>query len=285
MLSPPEGARSLVIVVLDSCRFDSFMRAELSSLRGLGEVQERFSYASWTPPAHYNLFMGLLPHASPTGIHASTAWKRDLAAMADRLGIPELGFATMLPQLWLPHTLREDYGYHTQAIVSMPVLNPATPLATGFDRYEMAERHNDLGAIADRLVFPTDRPSFTVINTGETHFPYASADEPRETWPRIEGIDGVFEQLSAGQPLHQSQAPRALSADRVAALHQRQVRALSRTNRALEALLDRCPPHTWVVITSDHGELFGEGGYLGHGPIVHEKVLAVPLLEGLIHAS
>ena len=279
------GPRNLVIVVLDSCRFDSFMQAELPSIRGLGEVHRRYSYASWTPPAHYNLFMGLLPHASPSGIHASTAWKGDLASMAHRLGIPDLGFTALLPNLWLPHTLREEYGYHTQAIVSMPVLNPATPLATGFDRYEMADRHNDLAAIVSSLEFPVDRPSFTVINTGETHFPYATADEPRETWPRIEGIDGVFEQLSAGQPLHQTRAPRALNTERVAALHQRQIRSLSETNHAIEALLDGCPSNTWVVITSDHGELFGEGGYLGHGPIVHDKVLEVPLVEGLIHAS
>ena len=104
MLAPPEGARSLLIVVLDSCRFDSFMQADLPALKGLGPVHKRFSYASWTPPAHYNLFMGLLPHASPSGVHASTAWKEDLRAMAVRLGIPDLGFAAMLPQLWLPHT-------------------------------------------------------------------------------------------------------------------------------------------------------------------------------------
>ena len=28
------------------------------------------------------------------------------------------------------------------------------------------------------------------------------------------------------------------------------------------------------------GELFGEEGYFGHGPIHHEKVLEVPFLEG-----
>ena len=41
------------------------------------------------------------------------------------------------------------------------------------------------------------------------------------------------------------------------------------------------PPGTWVTVTSDHGELFGEGGWFGHGPVVHEKVFEVPLVEGL----
>jgi hypothetical protein len=34
-------------------------------------------------------------------------------------------------------------------------------------------------------------------------------------------------------------------------------------------------------VTSDHGELFGEDGWFGHGPIVHDKVLEVFLVEGL----
>ncbi|HHZ87572.1 MAG TPA: metalloenzyme, partial [Chromatiaceae bacterium] len=28
------------------------------------------------------------------------------------------------------------------------------------------------------------------------------------------------------------------------------------------------------------GELFGEGNYFGHGPIMHEKVFEVPFVEG-----
>ena len=35
-----------------------------------------------------------------------------------------------------------------------------------------------------------------------------------------------------------------------------------------------------LVITSDHGELFGEEGYFGHGPIQHDKVFEVPFVEG-----
>ena len=47
-------------------------------------------------------------------------------------------------------------------------------------------------------------------------------------------------------------------------------------------LFDLVPQHTYVTVTSDHGELFGEGGYFGHGPINHDKVFEVPLIEGLV---
>jgi arylsulfatase A-like enzyme len=50
----------------------------------------------------------------------------------------------------------------------------------------------------------------------------------------------------------------------------------------VEELFDLVPRNSYITITSDHGELFGEDGFFGHGPIVHEKVLEVPFLEGKI---
>ena len=47
-------------------------------------------------------------------------------------------------------------------------------------------------------------------------------------------------------------------------------------------LYDALPENSWVIVTADHGELFGEQGYFGHGPIIHEKVLEVPFVEGRI---
>ncbi|HHK41672.1 MAG TPA: metalloenzyme, partial [Planctomycetaceae bacterium] len=47
-------------------------------------------------------------------------------------------------------------------------------------------------------------------------------------------------------------------------------------------LYDMVPDNTWIIVTADHGELFGEEGYFGHGPIMHEKCFEVPYLEGKI---
>ncbi len=46
--------------------------------------------------------------------------------------------------------------------------------------------------------------------------------------------------------------------------------------------MNQLPENTWLIVTSDHGELFGEDGFFGHGPIAHEKVLEVPFVEGLV---
>ena len=67
-------------------------------------------------------------------------------------------------------------------------------------------------------------------------------------------------------------------------LQQRQVNTVSWVDRSVEQLIDALPPDTWLTITADHGELFGEGGYFGHGPILHDKVMEVPFVEGLVNA-
>ena len=60
-----------ILVIFDSCRYDSFVAAEPKTMPRLGDVEQRWSYASWTAPSHYNLLMGLLPHSSPTQVYAS----------------------------------------------------------------------------------------------------------------------------------------------------------------------------------------------------------------------
>jgi len=45
-------------------------------------------------------------------------------------------------------------------------------------------------------------------------------------------------------------------------------------------LYKKCPKNTYFIVTSDHGEAFGEDNYFGHGPIFHRIVFQVPFVEG-----
>ena len=45
--------------------------------------------------------------------------------------------------------------------------------------------HNDMAAMLDELEFDDDRPTFYLLNVGETHYPYALPDEDPSEWPRI----------------------------------------------------------------------------------------------------
>jgi hypothetical protein len=250
-------------------------------MRKLGTVQRRWAYASWTAPSHCNLLMGLMPHCSPRGVFASDYYQRDFLQYNERLGAEGLEFKKFVPRLYLP-VLLQNLGYRTHARVSMPVLNPLTILNSGFDSYKLMERHNDMRAMLKELQFDEEAPSFYLLNVGETHYPYALPDESPEEWPRISGVHGVFKHLDehvVGGKLKRRRG-RMFNQSKLGVLRERQIGAVKYLDGVVEELFDLLPANTYVTITSDHGELFGEDGYFGHGPIQHEKVLEVPFLEG-----
>ena len=250
-------------------------------MRKLGKVEARWSYASWTAPSHFNLLMGLMPHTSPKRTFASDYYQSDFLKFNERLGMKGIEFQSFLPRLYLP-VLLQKLGYTTHARVSMPVLNPATILNAGFDSYKLMERHNDMRAMLSELKFSEDQPSFYLLNVGETHYPYALPDEPADLWPHISGVHGTFKHLDEFFVGGKLQAPkqRPFQKDQLVALKQRQIRAVKYLDGVMSDLFDLLPKNTFITVTADHGELFGEDGYFGHGPIQHPKVMQVPFLEG-----
>jgi hypothetical protein len=253
-------------------------------MKKLGKVERRWSYASWTSPSHYNLLIGLMPHLSPKHVYASEYYKKDFLQFNERLGRRDIQFRSLVPRLYLPVFLQETLGYRTHAMVSLPVLNPKTVLNQGFDSFKLMDRHNDMRAMVRQLRFSDGQPSFYLLNVGETHYPYALPDEPEDQWPRISGVHGVFKHLDeqvVGGKLVKSKE-KFFDDARMEKLRKRQVRAVGYLDKVVEELFDVVPRNTYITITSDHGELFGEDGYFGHGPIYHEKVWEVPFVEGKI---
>ena len=277
---PPARGRNLVVVILDSLRYDSWVAAEPEVLGQLGPVERRWSYATWTAPSHYNLLMGLLPHTSPPEVYASEYYKQDFMRYSERLGVPDMEFKRLLPSIFLPTYLRQTLGYRTHARVSMPVLNESTVINRDFDSYRLMPTHNDMAAMLPEMRFDDSAPSFYLLNVGETHYPYARPDEDPSTWPHISGVHGVFKRLddrSEGGDMVEF-----FDEARLRELHARQVEAVRYLDGVFARLFDLLPSDTWVIVTSDHGELFGEERYFGHGPIMHEKVLEVPFVEGRV---
>jgi len=271
-----------VLVIFDSCRFDSFLKASPRTMSKFGRLEKRWSYASWTAPSHYNLLSGLLPHSNPKHVFASQYYTRDFAKFSDRLGLKDIKFESLIPKLYFPSFLKEGLGYRTHAMVSLPVLNPQTVLNHGFDTYRLMEKHNDMRAMVRSMEFPEDRPSFYLLNVGETHYPYALPGEPPEKWPRISGVHGVFKHLDSQRVGGKLKRPRDkfFNGRVMKTLHERQVEAVRYLDGVVEELFDLAPKNTWITITSDHGELFGEADQFGHGPILHEKVFEVPFVDG-----
>jgi hypothetical protein len=277
----PQG-NNYIIVIFDSCRYDTFVEARPKTILRLGEVEQRWSYASWTAPSHYNLLSGLLPHTSPKQVFASDYYKRDFLRFNERLGMEGISFRSLVPKLYFPAFLKESLGYRTHAMVSLPVLNPRTILNNGFDSFRLMDKHNDMRAMVQDMKIGGEKPSFHLLNVGETHYPYALPHEAPENWPRISGIHGVFKHLDdqvVGGKLVESQ-DRFFRRSEMKMLRDRQVKAVQYLDRVMEELFDTAPKNTYITVTADHGELFGESGFFGHGPILHKKVFEVPFIEG-----
>ncbi len=285
---PAEGLNNYITVVLDSCRYDSLMAAAPPILSRLGAIERRWSYASWTAPSHYNLLMGLLPHSSPPNVYASEYYKHDFLKYQERLGAKQVEFKSLVPHLFLPTFLKRKLGYQTHARVSLPVLNPATLLNRDFDSFQLMPKHNDMAAIVDSLTFSSDRPSFYLLNIGETHYPYALPDEPENDWPKIHGVHGVFKHLDdfvvGGKLVEEDDEDEVkfFDQEKLDVLRARQISAVRYLDGVFERLFDIVPRNTYITVIGDHGELFGEAGYFGHGPISHDKVYEVPFIEGKI---
>jgi len=277
-------ARNFITIVFDSCRFDSFVAARPENMLRLGALERRWAYASWTAPSHYNLLMGLMPHTRPTMVFASEYYKKDFVKYSERLGLPDIEFKSMVPSLYLPLYLKETLGYRTNAMVSLPVLNPKTILNRGFDSFKLMPHHNDMRAMVQEMTFPEDKPSYYLLNVGETHYPYALPGEPADSWPRVHGIHGVFRHLDAdmvgGKLASEGEDRVVFDYAKLRDLQNRQIQAVKYLDTVVEELFDKVPENTWITITADHGELFGEDGYFGHGPVQHDKVYEVPFIEG-----
>ena len=281
----PQAENDFIIVILDSCRYDSFMAAESQVIAKLGKVEKRYTYASWTAPSHYNLLTGLLPHTSPEQVYASEYYKEDFFNYNTRLGAKGIEFAKMVPGLWFPELLPNNLGYKTNARVSLPVLNPKTGINRCFDDFKLMDSHNDMKAMLPTMTFGSDRPNFYLLNVGETHYPYALPDEDSSMWPRISGVNGVFKKLNASVDEDgnlQKDDEEFFDQEKLDKLRDRQIHTVRYLDSVFEELFDMVPKNTHIIVTADHGELFGEKGYFGHGPIMHEKCFEVPYLEGKI---
>ena len=263
---------------MDSCRYDSFAAAKTPNIDRIGKASKRYSYASWTAPSHYTFTMGMMPHLSPKDVVASEVYKEEFVQWRDRTGLPDLAFKTFLPELSLPKVLSK-LGYRTIAKVSMPVLNKYTLISQHFDEYKLMPHHNDFATMVEEIELPDDEPHYYFLNLGETHYPYMLSGEDL---PHVSGVHGVLKGIDGEQAANTatSGSLNALTPELFEKLRRQQVSCVEYLDKKIGELFEVAPANTHFIITADHGELFGEDGYFGHGPIMHPKCFEVPFLEG-----
>jgi len=288
----PAGAPNVVVLILDTVRAIELgawgnprpVSPNLDSLaRSAIQFDRAYSTAPWTLPSHATMLSGRYSH------ELSTGWMS-----------PYNGQYPLLSEL-----LR-DKGYATGAFVgNTTYLNRRWGLDRGFVRYEdyqidltvLWSTSNLTRFLVNRVNTPSrhrilvngtsanlirerflgwqqsigERPFFAFLNFFDAHAPYG-APAPFDTLflgrrPRFYDVDN-WEQRDSVQ-----QAELRAGYDQAITWLDSQIGALMADLRQ-RGVLDR----TFIVITSDHGEEFGEHGFSNHGVSLHTTQTHVPLL-------
>jgi arylsulfatase A-like enzyme len=300
----------VLFVVIDTLRADrvsayGYERPTTPQLDALAEVGVLFedvtAPAPWTWPSHASLFTGEPPWVHGARLAPERADSPLSRATHDRFGLAADRLREDLP------TLAERFtagGYRSVALVVNDWLDPELGLLRGFERSRLLEGDSALideahEAIAD----PDGRPLFLFLNVMTAHSPFAEGPGP---WAL--GDDAFLDPARAPEwvrPYLTEDSPRGvhlakqppgentsaelryaageleLSAhdlERIERLYDASVRGADFVlSRVVEAWAES-RPHSVVVVTSDHGEAFGEHGLLGHAASVYSEVLRVPLV-------
>jgi arylsulfatase A-like enzyme len=300
-MSPPRALLALVAVLLAACvpratapRRPDVVLVSVDTLRAdrlgcygnprpVSPAIDRFRSGAV-------LFETALAHASSTlSSHASM-----LTSLPPTAHGASFALRRRLPDeaVTLAEVLR-DAGYRTIALTASGQLAPVFGLGQGFEVYRARVEKHEAGAFWPRvgaglsyLAEPDPRPLFLFLHTYETHHPYtperALLDELD---PGYAGGLGhrvpveLLRQVNAGQVVLDAADRR-----RVERAYEAEIRSVDRAfGRLVEGLaaagrLDDAV----VVLTSDHGEEFGEHGSLGwHSHTLYEELLRVPLVVRL----
>lgn len=283
-----DGPPDVVVIVMDTVRADhcslyGYPRPTTPELERW--AQEAVTYAQawspsrWTVPSHASLFTGLRPrHHGARPSHGQTLYE-DVPTLAERLAAA---------------------GWATGAFVSNPAFELQPGLYRGFDAvermYGLERRADDRGPLAPavhdaartwvRAMRARKRPFFLFVNDVDPHSPYQPLPEMERRFVR----DGVSDdELLTGRSYWSERAvghnfaEQPLAAREIAVLSDLYDAEIAGTERDVVGFLetlagDGLLDNALVVVTSDHGEYFGEHGLLDHMQGVHQAVLRVPLV-------
>ena len=242
--------------------------------RGLW-FETALSPAPWTLPAHAAMFTGGSPR-TVGGHHERLALDETVATLAERLAAA---------------------GWRTGAFVANPWIARQTGMTRGFSHQEHHSEISDAGGRFSVLsLLPIARnkggrglvkralswvgrcdgqPTFVFVNLLEAHSPFHQNADPGRFG--VADPTRVSERMAAVQLRGPSGAPGFPEAGEVDAAWRVYAAGVAEADALVGTLVAGLPDAS-LVVTSDHGEAFGEHGFYGHMIGIHTEVLHVPLV-------
>jgi arylsulfatase A-like enzyme len=294
---PAPGTPNVLLLILDTVRsyntsaygYERPTTPALARLAATGVQFDRaFAPASWTMPSHASIFTGQWPFALGTGPRRPlTPEHPTLAEALASAGLATGGFAANYSYLTWEHGLTRGFTRFDGYPANLPMFFTSTMIGRMLMEYNTfrkplgyfdSPKRKTARMVSDEFLewvdgLEDDRPFFGFLNYFDAHHPYL-APEPYLTQfgshgaIRWRGQELVFKELSAAEiALKQNQYDGG-----IAYLD-------AEIERLLSALASRqALANTIIVITSDHGEHWGEHERLSHGNSMYRQLLQVPLL-------
>ncbi len=293
------GRPNIILITLDTTRADHLSiygyarptTPHIDSLARQGLVfEDTLSSTSWTLPAHASIFTGLLPHqhgagwAVPLDTSALT-----LAEILNSRGYQTAGFTANFgygPAGWgmgQGFSVYDDDSFSVrhnfiQTLLGGLIVQPLYQNLVAYDRFDRRSAQQINRDVFRWFERRSTVPFFVFINYYDAHAPYLAP-------PPYDRRFGQISENLKRNPISAmgERVPKTLSRDEEASLIAGYDNCLAYLDEQVGKLLEFLSStpdwsKTIVIITSDHGEGFGEHNAYGHGWNLYRETLQVPLI-------
>jgi len=279
--SEPLYPPNVLLITLDTLRADhlgcyGYDRPTSPNIDAFAKVATFYprGYASspWTLPTHASLMTGLYPFE-----HGAHTFKiNEKRAEVGVLGEHHVTLAEVL----------RDEGFQTAALVGNDVyLKQRFKIHQGFETYFSERTYADrLNKMAfEWLEERGQEPFFLFLNYVDTHNPYNARKRPDDPGFLKPGDDRqsfyIYQDLRPQVLKREEPYP----AETVQHVTNQYDTAIHVVDEELENLFEKLKQlglydNTLIILTSDHGEYFGEHELIDHGKDVYQPAVWVPLI-------
>jgi arylsulfatase A-like enzyme len=298
---PPAAASApnILVIVVDTLRADhlssyGYPRQTSPNLDRLAQqgvsFQNAISTSSWTLPAHFSLLSGRYPfqakdaNGAPTNAYLTlgevlqargyrtAAFSGNYYVFSRRLGFGR-GFIHFEDYYRTPGNALTSayYGRLIESQVLQRLFKPWDKLG----RYQAEDINRAALAWVDG---DPQRPFFVFINYYDVHDPYLPPQPYRSRFSPLKNPGGLIDTDWDLQHSYLTLTPQQLQSEMDA--YDGAIAYVDDQIAALLAGLERRGrlENTLVVALSDHGELLGEHGLIGHGNSLYRQLIHVPLI-------
>ncbi len=286
---------NIVLILWDTARADHFSSYGYSrdttpnfdqfARRGV-LFENAISASSWTLPSTLSMFTSLLPHQHGSGTDRAGE-PRTLAEILSAGGYETAGFNANPFYGIVPWGLGRGFATYTDSTGTMGYSLDAMRLGREFvepvseqlfqrSRFNQFTAHQLNQEVYRWFDHRSERPFFLFLNYNDAHDPY-EAPPPYDHTYGHDSRDAKHLLLTAR--LNRVDLPVA-DRDGIIDSYDNCLHYIDSQVGELLSFLQSSPEwaNTYVIITADHGEGFGEHGTYSHGSSLYRELLHVPLI-------